>query len=378
MADGAMMARYLEPGYLLFCGEDGILMAAPFDLDGLQMTGSSSPLSDRVWVRGGAASQFAVSSTGTLAYFPGTGSSRVLVWVDRQGNIREIDSRLGGHLRSPALSPDGTQIAFVSVEGLGRAVWVFDIVQKVLLPLASEGVNDLPFWHPDGDRVGFVSDRSGALRLYSISSRGGGDPRPILDVENTLQAAWTSDGRGVIFTVQDSVQGSSQDIYYAFLGSGPTPVDYRVTSADEGRVAVSPDGRWLAYTSNSSGLQEVYVQPFPGPGDRTLVSTGTGGTEPVWAHSGEELFYRNSVDEMVAVRVSTEGAFAVLGREVLFPAGEFVGLDFDGTEAADGQQYAVTPDDQTFLMAQWSGLYSGPVVALNFGWELKARVGGGH
>ena len=103
---------------------------------------------------------------------------------------------------------------------------------------------------------------------------------------------------------------------------------------------------------------------------------GTGGTEPAWAHSGEELFYRSGAEEMVAVSVSTDGVFAVLGREVLFSTINYAGLDFGATEGADGRQYDLSLDDQSFLMSQWSGLTSGPVVVLNFGEELKQRAGG--
>jgi len=146
-------------------------------------------------------------------------------------------------------------------------------------------------------------------------------------------------------------------------------VPLAATEFEEYSPALSPDGRWLAYASDESRRSEVYVRPFPGAGTAKWQVSREGGTEPVWAHSGRELFYRNAAGDLVAADVAPGPSFRVASERVLFPAREYV------SDARD-RNYTVSPDDRSFLFVRpQAGASSQLVVVLNWFEELKAKVG---
>jgi Tol biopolymer transport system component len=214
--------------------------------------------------------------------------------------------------------------------------------------------------------VSFRSDRAGDFDIWT--KRADGSAQAVLELDGTPSlgtAVWGSRGEWLIYKTASNTPGAG-DILAVRPDRDDEPVELITTEFTEKGISLSPDGRWLAYASNESGTDEVYVVPFPNAGEaRWAISTG-GGNEPRWAHSGRELFYRNGSLEMVAVEVDTDPVFSVTRSTVLFPASDF----HRGTQLA---QYDVTSDDQRFLMITRAdqGADGDLILVVNWFEELK-------
>ena len=365
LIDGGRDARYLSTGHLVY-GLNNALLAAPFDLATRQVTGGPVPLVADIQYAGGGVSgavQFSVSTTGSLVYIPTEGlanlagvglitASRTLAWVDRQGR----EEQLGAPVRAysyPRLSPDGTQVA-VDIRDEELDIWVWNIVRETLTRLTFDpGFERFPAWSPDGRRIAFSSQRDGTEGdLFWQAADGTGPVERLARSERQ------------VFPTSFSPD-ATQIVVYGALGAGGTAEDdddigvvaldaeesgESVTSGlqpllqatfGELNGEISPDGEWIAYQSNESGQYEVYVRPFPGvDGGRWQVSTD-GGTQPLWARSGRELFYRSGA-AMMAVAVETSPSFAPGSAELLFEGRDALSLG--------GRAYDVSPDGERFLM----------------------------
>jgi hypothetical protein len=189
-----------------------------------------------------------------------------------------------------------------------------------------------------------------------------------------LEALYSRDGAWLIYRVGGG-SGESRDIYARRLkGADSAPVPVVATPADEYSPALSPDGKWLAYVSDESGRPEVYVRPFPDASRAKWQISSDGGSEPLWAHRGRELFYRNGAGALVAVTLDVDSAIAERGRQVLFDANAYR-REPDPVHA----DYAVSPDDQHFLMLREGALQSPPLIlVLNWVDEVRERVKGGR
>jgi serine/threonine-protein kinase len=243
---------------------------------------------------------------------------------------------------------------------------VYDIGRGVLTRITSDGDNHYPVWTPDGREITYVSRKAPApasYELYSKLADGSGSEAPLSEMPQNLTAvsplAWTPDGEGLAF-------GHHGDIWLLpRLGAKPRPI--LQSRFNEIIPAFSPDGRWLAYVSDESGQQEVYVQPFPGPGPKYRISTN-GGTEPVWARRGGELFFRNGT-QMMVVAVTTQPRFAAATPTALFSQPFAL--------VAGRVNYDVSPDGQRFIVVgpseseQPAGQLN---VVLNWFEELKRLV----
>ena len=330
--------------HIVFARAPNALWAVPFELDRLDIAGSPFPILENVAVYAqGGASDFGVSRDGSLVFVPGdrTDPESILVWVDHHGAAQPITEarRAFGH---PRLSPDGTRLAVEIAAGGGQAdIWVLETARETLTRLTFEGMNLRPIWTPDGSEITFGSSRrrNSGFDILSKPADGSGDAFPLTANDHVeLPASWSPDGKTLVLRHQLGDTGN--DIARLVPEDGGEAETIVGTSFQELHVALSRDGRWLAYSSDESGRREVYVRPFPEPGGRWQVSTG-GGTEPVWAWSGKELFYRNG-DEMWSVLIATEPTFS-LGKPVLL---------FEGAFARGGPiaAYDVTSDDQRFVM----------------------------
>ena len=267
-------------------------------------------------------SDFALSDAGDLAYRRSSNQGGgVPVWRDRGGSEDALDVALTGLVRAPVVSPDGRKIAFeyTAVGEGGENIWIYDLDQETVSRLTFEGLRNMhPFWSPDGDEVGFSSNRDGLFALFSRPVDLSTDARLLLaDPTSPLyEASWMPDGEGLVYR---GGTGGREDLWYATLDS--TPIVLVETAFRELNPAISPDGRWLAYSSDESGRWEVYVRSIEGTGGRAQVSTG-GGTNPVWARNGGELFYLglDASDASFYLTVATvrlDPDFAVESRERL-------------------------------------------------------------
>ncbi len=359
-------ARYSPSGYLVFT-RGGSLFAAPFDLKSQKLTGPAVSVLDGVMTLSPFTSpQFGLSAGGALAYVPGSPPRATLVSVDRQGRVEPLPSEPRAY-EEPRFSPDGKRVAY-SLRGDNPDIWILDIARATSARLTFEaGEDETAVWTPDGARVTYSADRRGHARaIYWKPYDGSGSEERILESETHPHvSSWSPDGRTLAYNDYDPA--FSGDIWVLTLGEKAERRPWLRTLFHERGARFSPDGRWLAYVSNESGRDEVYVQPFPGPGGKWQISV-SGGTEPVWSHAGNEIFYRIG-DRMMAVRVASTRGFDVETPHVLFQ-GHFVPTRRG--EAA----YDVSPDDRRFVMVQRNleSVATNLNVVLNFSGELRRRV----
>jgi Tol biopolymer transport system component len=357
---------YSPTGHLLFTRGNS-LFAAPFDLARLELTGPAIAILEGVKLLSTFRSpQFSFSPNGMLAYVPGSLAGNTLVWVDRQGKAEPLQAEPREY-EEPRLSPDGRRVA-VTIRSDNPDIWILDVSRGSSARLTFEdGESETPVWTPDGARVTFSADRVGRPRtIYSKPSDGSGAEDPLFEGQSHPHvSSWFPDGKMLLYSEFDP--GSAGDIWVFTSGEKTSKRVWLRTPFNERGARVSPDGRWIAYVSNESGRDEVYVQPFPGPGGKWQISVG-GGTEPVWAHSGEEIFYRNAA-AMMSVRVAHDKSFSAESPRVLF-TGPFV-----PTRRGDAA-YDVSTDDKRFLMVRRDEASAATHlnVVLNFSEELKRRL----
>jgi serine/threonine-protein kinase len=381
LVTGGADARYIPTGHVLYA-RLGTLMAVPFDLARLHAAGAPYGIVDGVMQSVNAvnanldvgAAQFGVSGSGTLVYLPGgviPDLERTLAWVDRKGDVEPLAAPVRAYF-APRLSPDGQRL-LVYTRGLNSGVWTYDLSRGTLTRLTSEGQNVAGIWTPDGKRVTFASSQTGVPNLFWKPTDGSGPAERLTTSENEqTPASWSPDGKRLLFFEQGA--STRPDICTLSLESGQGQSrSCRQSPSLERWVDFSPDGRWLAYVSNETGRDEVYVQAYPGPGARIQVSP-SGGTEPAWGRNGRELFYRSgpsAATKMMAVNVNLTPTFSAEIPRALFEG------RFGTTSPLRG--YDVSADSRRFLMIQLKEQsrlqpITQMVVVLNWFDEVKARV----
>ena len=292
---GGFFGRYLRSGHLTYV-HDGRLFAVPFDLQRLETVGSPVPILERVsrTVSNGAA-QFDVSDTGTAAYIAiEAGLAQPLQWLTRDGGIAPLKAA-PSDWSNPRLSPDGQRLAIDIFDGQQTDIWIYDWVRDVLRQLTFDPGEDwMPLWTPDGGRIVFRSNRRQfAFNLHWQRADGGGQSDSLSQSRNPLTpSSWHPNGDVLAFIENNPT--TNYDIVLLPLsqkgGAAPgAPIPFLNTPAQELSPAFSPDGNWIAYVSNESGRNGVYVRPYPGPGGQWLVASE--GSDPVWSHARRELVY---------------------------------------------------------------------------------------
>ena len=365
------MARYAATGHVVYASADGTLLAAPFDARRLEVTGPSVALVEGVAVDVNAASHFAFSESGTLLYFVGAGVASELVWVSRDGLVEPVDPGWTGKFASPALSPDGRQVA-VAIQGeASMDVWVKQLDRGPSIRLTFDGSrNDYPAWTPDGESVTFASNQAGpSFDLWT--KRADGSARSVLELDEDWALAeplWSPDGEWFVHRTSTNAPGAG-DILAHRRGGNTAPVPLVATRFTELAPAISPTRRWMAYSSNETGRTEIFVVPFPNAGDAKWPVSLGGGTEPLWSPAGDELFYRNGQGDLVAVRVETDPMFAAGATSVLFSASVY-------RENSVHHQYDGNPDGKRFIMVRplGGGVEGQLILVQNFFDEVRARV----
>jgi serine/threonine-protein kinase len=357
--------RYASSGHLIYA-QAGNLMAVPFDLEGLEVRGAAVPVVEGVFQSSaGSATQYSISSTGSLIYVSGgaaTAQSRP-VWVSRNGREQSVAAPEHAY-DFPRLSPDGRRIAVI-IEG---QIWLYDLSRETLTRLTFEGTNNnVLVWTPDGKRIAFNSNRAGQLNIFWQLADGSGGLEQLTSSE-LVQApsAFSPDGQLLAFIEINPSTGA--DIWTLRLSDRKAQPFLR-TPFNERVPRFSPDGHWLSYVSNESGRYEVYVQPYPGPGGKWQIST-EGGSEALWNRNGRELFYRNG-DKMMSVAISTQPSFAAGNPRQLFKG------DYQ-MNATGIPEYDISPDGERFLMVkpveQQQAAPTQINVVLNWTEELKRLV----
>jgi len=396
--DDAVGAWYVPTGHVLYLTSSGTLMAAPWDNTKLAATGTPMPILDGVQAPG-----FVVSDEGTALYLlgspefaPGPEPNATFVWVDRSGRVTPVDSawqvNTGGSYGSGdtptgwgiALSPDGRRVATTLLTDLGTDIWIKQLPTGPVSRLTLHpGEDRAPAWTPDGRAITFLSDRpippdtareAGRFRLWEQPADGTGEPRLLWGGDAPTDAFPSPDRRWIVLGTTGT-PGSSlgADILAAQPGVDSAARRLVATRYDEGGSALSPDARWLAYVSNEQGVHEVFVRPFPDVNaGRWQVSSG-GGSAPLWAHNGRELFFVKG-NNMHVVRINPGPPFSAEPPRVLFAIPELVRAGFPARGT-----FALSPDDQRFLMVRdnsWEEMAGTPtmVVVDNFFEELRSKL----
>ena len=356
-------ATYAAPGFVLF-SRGRTIMARRFDAQELKLTGEAMAIVDDVATfSNDELAAFAVSDGGTLIYrkvgVPDT--TRSLVWIDRNGKVSEpIGAPIQSSTPAVRLSPDNRFIAF-STSGEGRPddIWTHDLQRNIRLRLTSDqGVDHLPVWSPDGSQLMFDSHRSGkGSAIYQVPANGAVAERLFFQPEGNLNNGvndWSRDGRFLV--LQRSPAGPPWSLWGLPLFGERKPFVYKTSAADNVGGRLSPNGRWLAYSTTESGTSQVVVQPFPDPSGGKWQVSSTGGSNPIWRRDGRELFYINSTGDLVAVEVNAESAFAIGRSTTLFRTA----LGF----ATPNFPYDVSADGMRFIFAIPSGNTTPPITTI--------------
>jgi Tol biopolymer transport system component len=370
VVEGGSNPAYVDTGHVVFARGD-TLMAVPFKAAELAVTGEPVALVQGVRRSGGGAADFALSANGTLVYVPGTaeaGTQAAVVWVDRAGKVtgRAVPD-LVTNPRDPRVSPDGKRLLLVTGSFADGDLWSYDLGGRPPIPLALPGDNRMPVWSPDGTRVAFlVASGSGPPGVFSLPADGSAlTPQP-LNIPRAAPQVWSADGE---LFVMSFVSGSP-DIIVAPIGVGGEVRKVVASEFNEFDPALSPNGRWLAYASNRTGRDEIWVQGYP-DGVPVRVSSN-GGYEPLWSADGRELFYRQA-SAMMAAAVETGAEFSFATPQELFK-GNYL------SNAAPGARGYDVAHDGRFLMIlpqadESRAPVSGSIVVVqNFTEELKQRV----
>ena len=279
-------------------------------------------------------------------YVRGAGGTteNTMVHVSRGGSVTPVDTAWFGAFNSLALSPDGTRLAVGAEAGGGLNIWIKQLDRGPFTRLTFGGRDRRPFWSPDGRSVAFIRDSGNSSTVYARPADGSGEDRQLVRIDQFVQEGeWSRDGRWIVVRTDNGGAGAGDILAVPVNGQG-APLPVAASRFTELTPALSPDGRWLAYASDESGINEVYVRPFPdATAGRWQVSNG-GGTEPRWSRDGRELYYLDGGTHLNVVPVRTVPTFATAGHVSLFDASNTV------VQQGFHQSYDVGPDGRSFLL----------------------------
>ncbi len=351
------------------------LVAQRLDLDRQTLAGDPVTLADGMGtISGFLTAGLSVAAPGLVAYRTGAGGRRQLTWVDRSGTARgTVDDSDDASLFWPRVSPDGRRVVVSRRVQGNDDLWLLDGARMSRLTF-DPAVDVNPLWSPDGMRIVFSSTRSGPLDLYQKLTNGGGaEERLVASDQVMFPNSWSPDGRFVLYTSLDPQ--TNADLWVVPMVGERTPSVFLKTPFLERYGEFSPDGRWVAYQSNESGRDEIYVRPFvpPGaagtqaPGGQWQVSTA-GGITPMWRPDGKELYYLNPAGEMMAAPITAARDTLEPGAPVvLFPT-HIVG---GGVDVLIGRQYDVAADGR-FLINTELAAAAAPIMLIQ-NWNPEAK-----
>jgi len=343
IVEGAASGRYLDSGHLTYL-QGSTLFAVAFDAARLALRGAPAAVLDNVG-RTSAGAHFAAAADGTMMFMQRTSTDRrSLVWVDRRGIASPIGTIAPRQFASPVVSPDGNRIAAVVSERSQSDLWLYERATGASGRLTFDGgIAAGLAWTPDGRYVTYAKNAKGASFIALQAVDGDRRSRQLFAATEMLwPGGWSADGQHLGY--MRSTRETFGDVEVFDVGGSNTRRAVVATPATEWGAKLSPDGHWMAYTSNTTGTWEVYVQPFPGPGNPRTVSVD-GGTEVVWSKDGREIFFRSGTRMMAAPTVMARDGLSIGAPAVLF----------DGPFVA-GQpglpNFDVSSDGQRFLMVQ--------------------------
>jgi len=358
LIENASYARYLPTGHLIFGSGAGV-QVVPFDVDRREITGPPVPVPEHIaYDEGLGQPHLAVSDGGCLAFIPGSGTAPKfqLMSVDLEGRETPLTETRRAYMY-PKFSPDGKRLAVTIFDPADVNVWILDLSTGTQTKLTLESESLFPLWTPDGERVAFASYRGGELGIYWKRADGSGEAEPLVSPDHAGEllapSSWSPDGKTLAFWKYRLSGGEpgQYDLWVTDIGGDREPRPLVVTEAHDFGAAISPDGRWIVYVSDESGRSEIFVQPFPGGGERYQISTEEG-EKPIWSPDGRTLYFIDPFfrKQLFAVSVSTMHRFQAQAPRILFESHHDLATyrahpNFD--IAPDGKSFVmVTPDEE--------------------------------
>jgi hypothetical protein len=387
LISGGTDARYLPTGHLVYA-LNGVVLAVPFDAKRKTLAGGPAPVIEGVsqtseTPASSGSAHFVVSTAGTLIYVPGrvggTAVRRSLVLIDRSGAIQPLKVPVGLY-EAPRLSQDGRQIAVGTDDGKDANVWIADTSGATAIRrLTFGGRNRYPVWSPDGQRIAFQSNREKDLGIFWQRADGTGPAERLTKAEAGVEQwpdSWSPDGAQISFT---ALRGSAASLWTVAVKDRRPALIAGAATEFAGRSAFSPDGRWLAYSSNETGRFEIFVQPYPPTGSRFQVGSPASVDRyvPWWSANGKELIFNEGTTRWFVVSVTTQPSLTFGSPRELPRPGGILALGQTGPRpydmAADGQRVLAVIGG-TPTTANQAAARPEIRVVLNWFEELKQRV----
>jgi serine/threonine-protein kinase len=384
---GGFSPRYVASGHVLFV-HDTTVFAAPFDLERLELTAPPVPVLDQIAtdpLQGEAL--FDVSATGTVVFQTTSGDSAStgapIVWIDRAGKVTDLraERSIWG---TPRFSPDGRMLALAMTDRNQTGIWTYDLSRDTLSRLTFDpSVAAMPVWTPDGRRLVYGSQRSGVTNLYWQRADGTGETQRLTNSPiGQLPGSWHPNGRLLAFYQGVGIDNKQDILLLPIEGDETsgwkpgTPVEFLGGPFRKVWPMFSPDGKWIAYTSNETGRFEIYVRPYPGPGGKWQVSNG-GGNEPFWSPKRQELLFTqigNGATQLMVAAYSTSGDSFRAAKPIPWTPTRIAAASPLGTY---GRYVAIHPDGDRFAGTALQATATAPrrfVFVFNFFEELRQKA----
>ena len=347
--------RYLPTGHFVYWAE-GSLFAVPFDLDNLEFTGGAASIIE-------AQVDSAISNSGTLVYVPGSSRDvsstefpkRTLVWVYKDGREEPLAVEPQS-FSNPRISPDGKLIAITIQNSVGSNIWVFDTVRETLTPVTFDvEFARVPLWKLDSKQVVFVLARNTALGVYSMAANGTGELERIASSNCTLYPRSWADNENVLVGLTNDLRSSTDDIYTLTVEGDAECKPLLASKYNETHPILSPDEKWIAYSSDETGRYEVWVRSYPNLNNYKKQFSTDGGYNPLWSPDGQNLYYRNG-NAVMEVVFEAESTLMSNKPKELFPDIYFAK---DYPNMTDWFPWDIHPDGKRFLMQKPSAVTGG-------------------
>jgi Tol biopolymer transport system component len=348
------------------------VFAQPFDTSALSVSGAAVPMASGVWkdTNMDGLTAFTVVDN-TLLFRAGSPPDGRLTWIDRSGARKPLDIPAGPRINGVNLSPDGRMAAVVVQEtpGSSGSVWLMDVERGSMRPFSREAPDaNSPVFSPDGTRVVFTSIRSGSFDLYEKGVNGAAGEKPLLKSDRwKFPDSWSPDGRFIMFTLVDP--STQNDLWVVPTDGSSKPYVFARTDAQEAGGMFSPDGRRVAFVSDETGREEVYVQGFP-TGERSQVSTA-GGTAPIWRPDGRELYYLAPDSNLMAIPMTGQGdRFGAGAPRAMFR----IRINPGTASTSINRAYAVSPKGDRFLVNELVEDERASTISILLNWRTRTQI----